>query len=170
VKQGGDTLTSSDDSEQPFGYIRSLVELLLELRARNNNPSYRVIAGRILSTAGKNTSPGYLSEVFRGKRVPSGEMTLAIVQALGGDQDSQNRARRYAEEGAHDKARLSARLAKEKSVVPRQLPAAVAHFAGRGGELATLTGLLRDRATTGGTVIISAVSGTAGVGKPKPGS
>jgi hypothetical protein len=49
--------------------------------------------------------------------------------------------------------------------VPRQLPAAVAHFAGRVGELATLSGLLRGRADTGGTVVISAVSGTAGVGK-----
>src|SRR5262249_14771409 len=49
--------------------------------------------------------------------------------------------------------------------VPRQLPAAVAHFAGRVGELTTLTGLLRGRADTGGTVVISAVSGTAGVGK-----
>src|SRR5262249_36592909 len=44
---------------------------------------------------------------------------------------------------------------------PRQLPAAVAHFAGRAGELATLTGLLRGRAESGGTVVISAVSGTA---------
>ncbi len=50
-------------------------------------------------------------------------------------------------------------------VVPRQLPAAVAHFAGRSGELAMLTGLLRARADAGGTVVISAVSGTAGVGK-----
>ena len=49
--------------------------------------------------------------------------------------------------------------------MPQQLPAAVAPFAGRAGELATLTGLLRGRATTGGTVVISAVSGTAGVGK-----
>jgi hypothetical protein len=48
---------------------------------------------------------------------------------------------------------------------PRQLPAAVAHFAGRSGELSTLTGLLRGRAEVGGTVVISAVSGTAGVGK-----
>jgi hypothetical protein len=53
--------------------------------------------------------------------------------------------------------------------VPQQLPAAVAHFAGRVGELATLTGLLRGRADTGGTVVISAIGGTAGVGKPKPG-
>jgi hypothetical protein len=52
--------------------------------------------------------------------------------------------------------------------VPRQLPAAVAHFAGRTGELAALTGLLRGRADAGGTVVISAVSGTAGVGKPNP--
>src|SRR5262249_8032630 len=50
-------------------------------------------------------------------------------------------------------------------VVPRQLPAAVAHFAGRTGELATLTGLLRGRAEVGGTVVISAIGGTAGVGK-----
>jgi hypothetical protein len=54
--------------------------------------------------------------------------------------------------------------------VPRQLPAAVAHFAGRAAELATLTGLLRGQverggADSGGTVVISAVSGTAGVGK-----
>jgi hypothetical protein len=47
-------------------------------------------------------------------------------------------------------------------VVPRQLPTAVSHFAGRVGELARLTGLLRGRANRGGTVVISAVSGTAG--------
>src|SRR5262249_55459177 len=49
--------------------------------------------------------------------------------------------------------------------VPRQLPAAVSHFAGRVGELATLSGLLRGRGGAGGPVVISAVSGTAGVGK-----
>ncbi len=49
--------------------------------------------------------------------------------------------------------------------VPRQLPAAVSHFAGRSGELTALTGLLRGRADTGGTVVISAIGGTAGVGK-----
>src|SRR5262249_9532309 len=49
--------------------------------------------------------------------------------------------------------------------VPRQLPAAVAHFAGRSGELAMLTSLLRGRADAGGTVVISAIGGTAGIGK-----
>jgi tetratricopeptide (TPR) repeat protein len=46
--------------------------------------------------------------------------------------------------------------------VPRQLPAAVRHFAGREAELAALTGQLTDAA---GTVVISAVGGTAGIGK-----
>jgi DNA-binding SARP family transcriptional activator/Tfp pilus assembly protein PilF len=50
--------------------------------------------------------------------------------------------------------------------VPRQLPAAVAHFVGRRSELAALTAML-DHADTdqSGTVVISAVSGMAGVGK-----
>jgi tetratricopeptide (TPR) repeat protein len=46
--------------------------------------------------------------------------------------------------------------------IPRQLPAAVRHFAGREAELAALAGQVADAA---GTVVISAVGGTAGIGK-----
>ncbi|MEU0883560.1 NB-ARC domain-containing protein [Lentzea sp. NPDC005914] len=46
------------------------------------------------------------------------------------------------------------------SVVPRQLPAVVATFSGRRDELALL-----DSALSSGAVVISAVNGTAGVGK-----
>jgi len=51
-------------------------------------------------------------------------------------------------------------------VVPRELPGPVAGFAGRAGELAALTGLL-DRSAEGmpSAVVISAIGGTAGVGK-----
>jgi Tfp pilus assembly protein PilF len=50
--------------------------------------------------------------------------------------------------------------------VPRQLPAAVADFTGRAAELAALTRILDDAsAGTPGTVVISAIGGTAGVGK-----
>jgi tetratricopeptide (TPR) repeat protein len=48
--------------------------------------------------------------------------------------------------------------------VPRQLPAAVAGFAGRTDELAALM-LLLERPPSGGTVVISAVDGAAGIGK-----
>jgi DNA-binding SARP family transcriptional activator/tetratricopeptide (TPR) repeat protein len=51
-------------------------------------------------------------------------------------------------------------------VVPRQLPASVACFAGRSGELEVLAGLAEQAACgTGGMVVISAIGGTAGVGK-----
>jgi len=50
------------------------------------------------------------------------------------------------------------------SPVPRQLPAAVVGFTGRAAELAALTGMV-DQAGTPGTVVISAIGGTAGVGK-----
>ena len=50
--------------------------------------------------------------------------------------------------------------------VPRQLPAAVAGFAGRLGELGMLASLAERAASgVGGTVVISAIGGTAGVGK-----
>jgi len=50
--------------------------------------------------------------------------------------------------------------------LPRQLPAAVAGFTGRAAELAALTGMLDQAdASAQGTVVISAISGTAGVGK-----
>jgi DNA-binding SARP family transcriptional activator/tetratricopeptide (TPR) repeat protein len=54
----------------------------------------------------------------------------------------------------------------DRRIVPRQLPAPVAHFVGRGTELATLSELLdRQGADTPGAVVISAIGGTAGVGK-----
>ncbi|MFF3852439.1 ATP-binding protein [Micromonospora sp. NPDC002575] len=49
-------------------------------------------------------------------------------------------------------------------VVPRQLPTAARHFVGRTAQLAALTALSTDPAAPG-TVLISAIGGTAGVGK-----
>jgi tetratricopeptide (TPR) repeat protein len=49
--------------------------------------------------------------------------------------------------------------------VPRQLPTTVAGFAGRAAELKTLTSLLKEAALPGGTMVISAIDGTAGIGK-----
>jgi len=66
-------------------------------------------------------------------------------------------------------AKIAAGRQSDKRPVPQQLPAAVAHFAGRVGELAMLTSLLHERAESGGTVVISAIGGTAGVGKTKQG-
>ncbi|MFL6075912.1 MAG: BTAD domain-containing putative transcriptional regulator [Mycobacteriales bacterium] len=55
--------------------------------------------------------------------------------------------------------------ARDEPVVPRQLPPPVRHFTGRTAECAALTGFAGDAARPGATVVISAVCGTAGVGK-----
>jgi DNA-binding SARP family transcriptional activator/tetratricopeptide (TPR) repeat protein len=49
--------------------------------------------------------------------------------------------------------------------VPQQLPAPIPHFAGRTGPLAQLTSLLARGPEPGGAVVISAIGGTAGIGK-----
>lgn len=51
------------------------------------------------------------------------------------------------------------------SSVPHCLPAGVWYFTGRAGELAELTGFLDEVGRANGTVVISAIGGTAGVGK-----
>jgi tetratricopeptide (TPR) repeat protein/transcriptional regulator with XRE-family HTH domain len=51
------------------------------------------------------------------------------------------------------------------AAVPRQLPPAVANFTGRAAELAALTRMLDDSGGTAGPVVVSAIGGTAGVGK-----
>ena len=48
---------------------------------------------------------------------------------------------------------------------PYQLPPAVAHFTGRAAELQILAGLADLAAAAGGAVVITAIGGTAGVGK-----
>lgn len=50
-------------------------------------------------------------------------------------------------------------------VVPRQLPPAIRHFAGRAAELKVLAGLVNPLPAAGNTVVISAIGGTAGIGK-----
>jgi DNA-binding SARP family transcriptional activator/Tfp pilus assembly protein PilF len=62
---------------------------------------------------------------------------------------------------------VSARSAVDgpRPAVPRELPARVPHFTGRGGELKELTALLDQIDEETPAVVISAIGGTAGVGK-----
>jgi DNA-binding SARP family transcriptional activator/tetratricopeptide (TPR) repeat protein len=62
-------------------------------------------------------------------------------------------------------AKIAAVTGRTALSVPTQLPNAVRHFAGRRNELKTLAGLLNQAPGIPGAVVISAIGGTAGVGK-----
>jgi tetratricopeptide (TPR) repeat protein len=55
--------------------------------------------------------------------------------------------------------------AARENVVPRQLPAATRHFAGRAGTLRALTELAAEAAGASQATVISVIDGTAGIGK-----
>jgi DNA-binding SARP family transcriptional activator/Tfp pilus assembly protein PilF len=67
--------------------------------------------------------------------------------------------------GGSGEARELAAAIGAKPDVPQQLPAGVRHFVGRTEELERLSGLLDERSSAGGAVVISAIGGTAGIGK-----
>jgi DNA-binding SARP family transcriptional activator len=94
---------------------------------------------------------------------PGPDLQLLHQQVLAGDRELDLRAR----PGAWPPASRRAPAAAEPglAVIPRQLPAAVTPFTGRAAELGRLSGLLDQVPAAGGAVVISAIGGTAGVGK-----
>ncbi len=69
--------------------------------------------------------------------------------------------------GANGSPEPAGPLAAQQSgpAAPRQLPAAATHFVGRADELKVLAGILDAPEDPGGSVMITVISGTAGVGK-----
>ncbi|MDI1464716.1 tetratricopeptide repeat protein [Catellatospora sp. KI3] len=162
------------DGDRPTGYGRSLLELLAELRLRAGSPTFRAMAARIPSAGGRKTSAGYISEVYKGSRVPSGDMAAALVRACGGTRDDQTRARRYAEEAATDRAAARSRHSGQQprpeapstpaGHIPRQLPPVPDGFTGRGEQLALLAAYTEQPRAVGATPVV-VMEGMPGVGK-----
>jgi tetratricopeptide (TPR) repeat protein/transcriptional regulator with XRE-family HTH domain len=96
-----------------------------------------------------------IADLERGRtRRPYPSSVRALIRALGlPDQAGADLVVRYrsADDG--------------QAAVPRQLPTAVPYFAGRAGELRLLDAVLADAGRGAGGVVISAIGGTAGVGK-----
>jgi len=67
--------------------------------------------------------------------------------------------------GSSRPGRAGAPPAEQAPVVPRQLPAGVAHFAGRSAELAELQAWQQDAASADGVANVLVIGGTAGAGK-----
>jgi tetratricopeptide (TPR) repeat protein len=111
-----------------------------------------------------------LSDLERGVRKPYPGTAVRLAEALGLDPDA--RAELIAAVTPADVPQLVVQPPVRPSwVTPRQLPPVAAGFVGRAAELAALSELagLSERAGSAGdrrgTVVISAIGGTAGVGK-----
>jgi tetratricopeptide (TPR) repeat protein/transcriptional regulator with XRE-family HTH domain len=121
-----------------------------------------------------------VSDLERGTTVRPYWHTVAALSAAlglrGADRDEFARASRPASPSADpdrdagppllaDHAAPQASAAQPATLtIPRQLPAAVSHFTGRAAEMKALTGLVSQDAGTQ-AIVISALAGTAGVGK-----
>jgi tetratricopeptide (TPR) repeat protein/transcriptional regulator with XRE-family HTH domain len=110
-----------------------------------------------------------IADMERGRtRRPYPSSVRALIRALGlPDATGTGLVARYRAPGDEPTAPGAAETAEvpAEPAVPRQLPTAVPYFAGRTSELRLLDAMLSDagRGSTG--VVISAIGGTAGVGK-----
>jgi tetratricopeptide (TPR) repeat protein/transcriptional regulator with XRE-family HTH domain len=115
----------------------------------------------------KRPYPSSVRALVRALGLPEqdGDRLVALYRAGGGAPGSADRVQADADEQADDPAD---RAGKDVTV-PRQLPTRVPHFAGRTQQLAQLDAVLdqaaSDRAAGAAGVVISAIGGTAGVGK-----
>jgi DNA-binding SARP family transcriptional activator/tetratricopeptide (TPR) repeat protein len=156
-----------------LGRNREAAEELAALLAAN--PLAERLAGMLMVASCRSGRKADALQVFRDMRErlsselavePGSELQRLHQRILAGDL--------ALEAPVGDVARMTSPLAgPEESaaaggglpVVPRQLPAAVAHFTGRGEELSMLSGSLERLGRADGTVVISAIGGTPGVGK-----
>jgi tetratricopeptide (TPR) repeat protein len=142
----------------PDGPVRILFDRLHELHHQAGWPSLREMAKEV------GCSHTTISVAFSGPAVPRWGLVELIVETLGGDTAEFHTLWLAASAKGPQPPKPEAAPRPEAPRPPRQLPADVAGFTGRTGQLADLDRLLLD-AKTSNAVVISAVSGTAGVGK-----
>jgi tetratricopeptide (TPR) repeat protein len=136
----------------PDGPVSTLFERLHDLHHEAGWPSLRDMARDI------GCSHTTISAAFSRPAVPRWGLLELIVEGLHGDTDEFHQLWLDASQAGRSASTAPPVASPTTATVPRQLPADVTAFTGRGAETAELDGLLRD---AGAAVI----SGTAGVGK-----
>lgn len=148
--------------------VDDLARLLRQLRRRQARQqgdaqlSLRELAART------GWSHGIIGAYLSGQVLPPTDRFDALIRLLGAtpaEQGALATARDRVEEHRRGDTPATIPRAVPAHVVPRQLPPAVSYFVGREAELAALTALVGRSAKSGTAVVISAIDGTAGIGK-----
>ncbi|TDC38051.1 tetratricopeptide repeat protein [Micromonospora sp. KC213] len=103
----------------PVGYHGELLTMLTTLWVSRGRPSLRSIAKK------SHVSLGWVSEVMGGRKIPSGDVAVAIAKALGANADQQRRARAHADTAAEVERSIRRHAATQRT--PRQTAQAVEH-------------------------------------------
>ena len=149
--------------EVPAGQIQDLFDALHELHHQAGWPSLREMAKEV------GCSHTTVSVAFSEPRVPRWGLLELIVETLGGETERFHQLWLAASVAAKDRGAAqplpgpAAEAASWPS--PKELPPDVTGFTGRADQLAALDLLLDGAGAAAPAVVISAVSGTAGVGK-----
>jgi tetratricopeptide (TPR) repeat protein/transcriptional regulator with XRE-family HTH domain len=153
--------TQARTPEDLAGLLRNLRRRHARSR-RDSTLTYRELAAR---TGWSQTA---IAEYFTARTLPPTDRLDALLEVLGAAP-----AERRALADARDRVEEAGRAAKKRRpavsaappALPRQLPAAPRWFTGRTRELARLDAALAEPPESGGTLVISAIGGTGGIGK-----
>jgi tetratricopeptide (TPR) repeat protein len=144
--------------------VPDLARLLRQLRRRearqrgDSEWTYRELAAKT------GWSLGSVAKYLDGKALPPTDRFDVLVRLLGATPAEQGALATARDRVDEHRRRTPAHRHVATGSIPRQLPAGVSGFTGRTNQMAELDRLLTaDRIT--GTVVISALSGTAGIGK-----
>jgi tetratricopeptide (TPR) repeat protein/transcriptional regulator with XRE-family HTH domain len=161
------TVLSDAALVQTPGELAALLRALRRRHARRRGDSeltYQAMASRI------GCSQTAIAEYFTARTIPPTDRFDALTGLLGAS-PAERGALATARDRVDEHRRKDHRQApgagspgRPGHGVPRQLPTALRHFCGRSGELAELDRLL-DEALATQAVLVTAISGTAGVGK-----
>ena len=152
---------------QTPGELAALLRALRRRHARRRGDSeltYQAMASRI------GCSQTAIAEYFTARTIPPTDRFDALVGLLGATRAEQGAlatARDRVDEHRRDGQRRAPGAGSPGRAghgVPRQLPTALRHFCGRHGELAELDRML-DEALATEAMLVTAISGTAGIGK-----
>ena len=153
----------ADEQRLQRGELRPEARLGIELRRarEGRGVSLRALARKLIR------SHSTLVEYERGHRLAPLDVVEAYEAELGVAPGTlvalheQARLQLYGEDRSHRQTYVLRPALR----APNQLPSHTPHFVGRNEELRQLTALLDTSMQDGGPVVISAINGTAGIGK-----